>query len=99
MAVFSRYRGAPKLDLGSQYGTSRGIAAVRNAVNLGLIPIVDTVTVNGDQRLDHLAALYYKDARFWWVLAAASDIGWGLQVPAGTIINIPDINAVASILG
>jgi hypothetical protein len=99
MAMFSRYRSAPKLDLGAQYGTSDSIAAVRNAINLGVIPIKNTVVISGGQRLDHLAAIYYKDARYWWVLAAASDIGWGLQVPPGTVINIPDINAVATIIG
>jgi hypothetical protein len=99
MATFSRYRSSPKLGFGFQYGTSRSAAAVRIAVNDGLIPIVEVITLSESQRLDHLAALYYKDSRFWWVLAAASDIGWGLQVPPGTIINIPDINAVAAIIG
>ncbi|NBO99484.1 MAG: hypothetical protein EBU90_05055 [Proteobacteria bacterium] len=98
MAAFSRYRTSPKLGFSFQYGTYRGIAAVRNAVAAGLIPINQTITLAENQRLDQLAAIYYKDARFWWVLAAASDIGWGLQVPPGTIINIPDINAVAAIV-
>jgi len=98
MAIFSRYRSSPKLGFGFQYGTSRAIAAVRNAVSAGIVPIIQTVTLTENQRLDQLAALYYKDARFWWVLAAASDIGWGLQVPPGTIINVPDINAVAAIV-
>ena len=99
MAIFSRYRSATKLDFGTQYGTSRNVAAVRNGINQGVIPIVDSLVLKGEQRLDHLAAQYYKDARYWWVLAAASDIGWGLQVPAGTIINVPDINAVSAIIG
>jgi len=98
MASFSRYRSAPKLGFSFQYGTSRGIVAVRNAISAGLIPINQTITLTENQRLDQLAAIYYKDARFWWVLAAASDIGWGLQVPPGTIINIPDINSVAAIV-
>lgn len=98
MAIFSRYRNVPKLGFGFQYGTSFSIAALRAAINSGIVPIVETVTLNENQRLDQLAAIYYKDSRFWWVLAAASDIGWGLQVPPGTIINIPDINAVAAIV-
>jgi len=98
MAIFSRYRNVPKLGFGSQYGTSRSIAALRSAINVGIVPIVQSITLTENQRLDQLAAIYYKDARFWWVLSAASDIGWGLQVPAGTIINIPDINAVAAII-
>jgi len=97
--AFSRYRGAPLLNLGTQYGTSQSISVVRRAIASGIIPIVETITVKENQRLDHLAGLYYKDSRYWWVLAAASDIGWGLQVPPGTLINIPDINAVSSYIG
>lgn len=97
--AFSRYRSAPVLNLGNQYGTSRAIAAVRQGVKLGTVPIVTTITVDEGQRLDHLAALYYQDSRYWWVLAAASDVGWGLQVPPGTLINVPDINAVSFLVG
>jgi hypothetical protein len=25
----------------------------------------------------------------WWVIAAASGIGWGMQVPPGVILKIP----------
>lgn len=98
MAIFSRYKNDPSLGFGFQYGTSTAISAVRSAINEGFIPIVKTIVLTENQRLDQLAAIYYKDARFWWVLAAGSDIGWGLQVPPGTIINIPDINAVAAIV-
>ena len=31
----------------------------------------------------------YNDSSLWWVIAAASGIGWGLQVPPGTVIRIP----------
>lgn len=99
MAIFSRYRNDSRLSFGYQFGTSRAVAAVRVAVKSGIIPIAKTIVLSENQRLDQLAGLYYQDSRFWWVLAAASDIGWGLQVPAGTIINIPDINAVSSVVG
>ena len=97
--AFSRYRNSAVLALGKQYGTSTAIASVRLGVATGVIPIVETIIVQEGQRLDHLAALYYKDSRYWWVLAAASDVGWGLQVPPGTVINVPDINAVSSAIG
>ena len=97
--AFSRYRNSPVLALGKQYGTSTAVASIRLGVNTGVIPIVETITVQEGQRLDHIAALYYKDSRYWWVLAAASDIGWGMQVPPGILINIPDINAVSSAIG
>ena len=41
------------------------------------------------KRLDHYANEYYGDARNWWVIAAASGIGWWLQIPAGTYLVIP----------
>lgn len=97
--AFSRYRNSPVLALGSQYGTNTSISIVRKAIAQGLVPIVKSFVLNEGQRLDQLAGLYYKDSRYWWVIAAASDIGWGLQVPPGVIINIPDINAVSSIVG
>jgi hypothetical protein len=99
MATFSRYRSSAVLGLGNQFGTSRAISTIRSGILSGLIPVVEVTVVNGSQRLDQLAALYYNDARFWWVLAAASDIGWGLQVPQGTVISVPDINAVANLIG
>ena len=41
------------------------------------------------ERLDYLAGIYYGDSSFWWVLAAASGIGYALQVPPGTVIRVP----------
>lgn len=95
----SRYKNSTLLDFGAQYGTSRVVAAVRIGVRDGAIPLIDVVTTSGNQRLDHLAATYYKDSRFWWVLAAASEIGWGLQVPPGTVINVPNLEAVTALTG
>ncbi len=99
MAIFSRYRGSPRLGFNEQFGTSRAVATIRAALAEGALPIIDTVTLQGNQRLDHLAATYYKDSRYWWVLAAASEIGWGLQLPPGTVIVVPDLNAVSVLIG
>ena len=41
------------------------------------------------ERLDYLSGIYYGDSKFWWVLAAASGIGYALQVPPGTLIRVP----------
>tara|TARA_B100000424_G_C22788698_1_gene423647 strand:- start:206 stop:511 length:306 start_codon:yes stop_codon:yes gene_type:complete len=49
------------------------------------------------ERLDYLAGIYYGDSSFWWVLAAASGIGYALQVPPGTVIRVP--NSLAEVLG
>ena len=48
-----------------------------------------TQIVQTDERLDHIAAKAYGSSKYWWIIAAASGIGWGLQVPPGTIVRIP----------
>jgi hypothetical protein len=95
---FSRYSRAPLLKLGEQFGTSGAITTIRQALANGTIKYRE-VTLRGVERLDTLAGSIYGDGRYWWVLAAASDIGWGLQIPAGTIIKIPDINDIAALVG
>ncbi len=96
--TLSRYNRAPILDLGSQYGTSRTIEAIRSAVKSGAINC-EQIVVRGAERLDTIAGSVYGDARYWWILAAASDIGWGLQVPVGTIIKIPDLGSISQLVG
>ncbi len=49
------------------------------------------------ERLDYLAGIFYGDSSLWWVLAAASGIGYALQVPPGTVIRIP--NSLSEIFG
>jgi hypothetical protein len=93
----SRYTRTPQLGLGRFYGTSTSIFAIRNAIKEGRITTREYV-LRGNERLDTIAGSNYGDASYWWVLAAASDIGWGMQIPPGTIIKIPDISDVISIL-
>jgi len=38
-----------------------------------------------------LAGIEYGNSTYWWIIAAASHIGWSLQVPEGTLIRIPDL--------
>jgi hypothetical protein len=95
--AFSRYARAPRLSLGAQFGTSVAIQNVRTAIKDGRLP-VKTIVVRGAERLDTLAGVLYGDSRYWWVLAAASDIGWGLQIPPGTIVKVPDLGTVSKIV-
>lgn len=95
---FSRYARAPRIDFGAQMGTSYAVQQIRSAIKTGKLQ-TSTIILRGAERLDTLAGSIYGDASYWWVLAAASDIGWGLQVPPGTIINIVDLSAVASLVG
>lgn len=48
------------------------------------------IYVRGGERLDNLAAKYYKDTTLWWIIALANNIGKGsLFIPAATRIRIP----------
>ncbi len=94
----SRYVAAPIIGLGSQRGTSLAVAAVRAAVSSGGIMSTQT-TLKGSERLDTIAGDVYGDGRYWWVIAAASNIGWAMQVPAGTLLTVPDLAQVLSIVG
>jgi hypothetical protein len=94
----SRYSRTPILGFGEKIGTSATIALIRSAVQNGVIPYRETV-LRGYQRLDTLAGELYGDAQYWWVLAAASDIGWGLQVPPGTLIRVPVLDDALKLLG
>jgi len=57
------------------------------------------MTIQGLARLDQLAGQIYGNGSYWWAIAAASDIGWGLQVPPGTRLLIPDIEQVMDAIG
>lgn len=92
--IIGRYDTDSKIDLGSQYAVAKKVRAVRRAIRTGEIKIESNIILTGEDRLDTLAATIYGDARLWWLLATASNIGWGMQVPPGTIINIIDISKV-----
>ncbi len=96
--ALSRYARTPRLDLGAQFGTSVAIQNIRTAIKNNQLPVKTTV-IRGLERLDTIAGSVYGDSRYWWILAAASDIGWGMQVPVGTIIKIPDLGTVLKIVG
>lgn len=95
----SRYTRTPLLSLRSQYGTGNAPSLIREGIKNGSISIVKQTILNGSERLDTLASFEYGDGRYWWVLAAASDIGWGMQVPPGTIINVPLLSDVLRLIG
>lgn len=92
--AFSRYRSTPQISGGQQLATSTSISSLRQRIKSGQIAVVNRVVLSGRERLDTLAGIYYGDAKYWWVIAAASGIGWGLQVPAGTVINIINLKDV-----
>lgn len=94
---FSRYARSPILNLGEKYGTSQATVIIRAAMRDGRLSTTETY-VRGAERLDTMAGTIYGDARYWWILAACSDIGWGLQVPPGTIIKVPALGDVITLI-
>ena len=72
---------------------SKSVVGLRNAIRAGDISFTLHVVKEGE-RLDQIAHRTYGDGTMWWVIAAASNIGWWLQVPPGTVLRIPDREVV-----
>lgn len=98
MTDIRRYARTPVLLFGKKFGTSFAVPAIRENVQNGNIRFNDLI-VQENERLDILAGQFYGEGRLWWVIAAASEVGWGLQVPPGTMLRIPNIEDVAKIVG
>lgn len=97
MAI-SRYGLGNALLDGKTVSSSSKMARITGAVENGSIQCSSLVMEEG-QRLDTLAGSIYGSSSYWWIIAAASNIGWGLQVPPGTLLRIPrDLDQVMSIV-
>lgn len=94
----NRYARTPVIGLGYRYGTSFAVPTIRQNIQTGNIRF-QQIVLQESNRLDILAGLYYGDGKLWWLIAAASDIGWSLQVPVGTIIKIPDLRDCSRFVG
>ena len=96
--ALSRYSFSKKIRNSKYYGTSNVNHIINKAIQQNRISY-ETITLAEGVRLDHLAHAYYKNSGLWWIIAAASGIGWGLQLPAGTLIFVPrDLNEVYNLL-
>ena len=96
---FSRYAQVPKINGGKQYGTSFAGNIIFQAATKGLIR-TRTVKIRQAERLDILAHNEYGDGRLWWVIAAASGIGWWMQVPPDTVLRVPThLDEVEALVG
>ena len=94
----SRYRGDPTIRGGRLKASARTIVRIRRAIREGRLRY-RTIVITENQRLDKIAGQTYGDGRMWWILAAASGIGWCLQVPPGTMINVPiELGEVMSLI-
>lgn len=83
-----RYGKTPLINGGKLYGTAFGCNSLYHACRKGHINTRISIVKEG-QRLDVIAAQQYGSASLWWVIAAASGIGWGLQIPPGTLLKVP----------
>jgi len=79
--------------LGFHYATSDKISRLRENIKNGNITCAQIILQEG-VRLDNLAGKYYGDGKLYWIIAAASGIGFCLQTPPGTVIMIPKLSDV-----
>lgn len=92
-----RYANTQRLNFGNQYGTSYTISKIREGIKNGSIRF-EQISLQEGQRIDTLAGQYYGDSNLGWIIAAASDVGFILQAPAGTLIRIPNISDVNGVV-
>lgn len=98
--MLRRYARTPVLLAGKNYGTSSSYKRIREAIADGRIAILETRTIKEGERLDIIAGKKYNGrSDLWWVIAAASNIGWGLQVQPGIQIKIPRLEDVREVVG
>jgi len=96
MATIDRYKG-DSLSL-KGLGTSKAFGKIRRALKNGEIDLQPYITKE-DERLDKLAGATLGDGRLWWVIAICSNIGWGLQIPPGTVLRIPtNLNQIKNLV-
>ena len=86
--AFSRYSFVGTVNNGKTIATTDMSSRIFYLVDANEIGFVSR-TLEGEHRLDTLAGEIYGDSSYWWIIAAASGIGWNIQVPAGTLIRIP----------
>ena len=95
---FSRYENDTTVRGGKLLATNQTLQNIRDGVRNGKISFTEFVLTEAE-RLDVIAGRSYGDGRLWWLIAAASGIGWWLQAPSGTrIIGPTDLSQVQAVL-
>lgn len=80
-----------------KYATSSLCSRIYKDCKSGILQS-ETITYSNNERLDKLSQRYYGNGLDWWIIAAASGLGWWLQINEGTQITIPtDINQIRSL--
>tara|TARA_R110001583_G_scaffold149166_1_gene301080 strand:- start:3471 stop:3770 length:300 start_codon:yes stop_codon:yes gene_type:complete len=83
-----RYTFIPKLFNFKSFATSDLSSKIYFACDNNVIA-TNTHVIKQGERLDTIAGKIYGSGALWWVIAAASGIGWGTQIPPGTLVRIP----------
>ena len=93
-----RYKRDQRIS-GGLLQSARSVSVLRRARDFGLLTTRKVVS-SQEERLDHIAYRELGDPHAWWIIAALSDIGWGMQIPSGTILQIPtDLQVINSLVG
>lgn len=93
----SRYAFQPIID-GKFYATSELYSQIYQAIDRGEVPAT-VKQLSSATRLDILAFECYGDASLWWIIAAASGIGWSMQLSPGAYVRVPtDLNVIYEIM-
>lgn len=91
-----RYSDTVRISAGNAKSTSNTVHNIRLGITSGRIRY-KTLISQENQRIDAIAGLEYGDSKLWWVIAAASNIGWSLQVPPGVVLRIPNLQDISRI--
>ncbi len=85
----SRYAGSPTVD-NHHYETWTDPTSA-DPMGPDILDGVETVEhiLSVTDRFDTLAAIYYGDEEYWWVIALANRIQDPFTVPVGTRLRIP----------
>ena len=91
----SRYVGVPYTGVRTVDGKVRKLLHDRKIYTINDVDD-DAVehTVEGEETLDSIAALYYNDERLWWLIADVNDILFGFDIEPGDVLVIPDQSIV-----
>jgi len=93
-----RYEKATRIfPFENYFGVSYAIPLIRKGIEDGSIRFIQRSLKEGE-RLDVIAATEFGDGRLYWIIAAASNIGFAPQVPPGTLLRIPVLQDVSKIL-
>jgi hypothetical protein len=93
-----RYSRTIAINFGTRFGTSYIIPLIRENIKNGNIRYKEYVLQEGE-RLDTIAGQVYMDSTLWWIISSASEVGWALQTPPGTLLKIPLLEDVAKYIG